>query len=86
MSPTPAAAAVPIQPPLTRPESPTQAQTWDKVASRYRAAGWCDQCAAQAAWGHQCGFTQIHPPCPTCRGRALPDQHDAPRARRWAGS
>ena len=71
------------QPPIRRPETQRQAQTWDQVASRYRAAGFCDRCAAQAAWGHQAGFSRVHPICTGCRGRQLPDRHDVPHARRW---
>lgn len=48
------------------PESPAQAATWLKVKNRYTQLGLCNGCAGQAAWGHQCGFALIHPPCPDC--------------------
>lgn len=48
------------------PETKQQAQTWDLVKRNYRAAGLCHRCAAQAAWGHQCGFSVIEPPCAWC--------------------
>lgn len=48
------------------PETPGQAQAWERVRGRYERAGLCARCAAQAAWGHQCGFATIAPPCPAC--------------------
>lgn len=49
-----------------RPETLQQARTWERTKGRYLAAGLCHACAAQAAWGHQCGFTGIKPPCAAC--------------------
>ena len=48
------------------PESRSQAETWDRTRNRYAAVGLCDRCAAQAAWGHQLGFTEVHAPCEGC--------------------
>lgn len=48
------------------PETIAQAQTWQTVKNRYIQLGLCEGCAAQAAWGHQCGFAAINPPCPRC--------------------
>ena len=49
-----------------RPESIGQAKAFDTRAGVYRAAGLCDACAAQAAFGHQLSFAQVRPPCPHC--------------------
>lgn len=62
------------QPPRERPETPRQAQHWETVKNRYLQAGLCRRCAAQAAWGHQCGFRLIHPPCQVCRAIKLPTE------------
>jgi len=51
------------------PESMRQAQRWDVIKLRYKDAGLCDRCAAQAAWGHQDnagGWNDLHPPCDRC--------------------
>lgn len=50
-----------------RPETPSQAATWERVQLNARVAGLCDACAAQFAWGAQLGFTNVHPPCKACR-------------------
>lgn len=60
------------RPPRERPETMIQARTWEVVKNRYLRAGLCLRCAAQAAWGHQCGFRLIHPPCEVCRALELP--------------
>ncbi len=70
--------------PLRRAETQDQALHLDRNASDYRRAGYCDPCSAQAAWGHQCGFSLVRPPCDACRGLPLPDRHDHPRAQRWS--
>lgn len=61
-----------------KPETPGQARAWQKNKKRYLQAGLCHTCAAQAAWGHQVGFSfrssrewpeqdrKIKPPCPEC--------------------
>lgn len=69
------------------PESMRQARTWENVKNRYLVAGLCARCASQLAWGHECGFTTIAPPCDICQCMTLPafnwfDVH-ADRARKW---
>lgn len=32
----------------------------------YGKAGLCRMCSAQAAYGHQLGFSRVHPPCRSC--------------------
>lgn len=56
------------------PESRRQAQRWEQCKRRYLAVLGCHRCAAQAAWGAQCGFSVVHPPCVSCRVKvaALP--------------
>jgi hypothetical protein len=49
------------------PESLSQAQHCDRNKVRYLTAGLCHTCSAQAAWGHQLGFSQIKDPCSQCR-------------------
>jgi hypothetical protein len=49
------------------PETLGQARTWERVKSNYVAAGLCTACASQAAYGHQLGFSRVHPPCLDCR-------------------
>jgi hypothetical protein len=73
------------------PETPRQAVEWETAKRRYLGLGLCLRCASQAAWGHQCGFSQIHPPCDDCRGTALPTDdywfaNRSERAARWLGS
>jgi hypothetical protein len=74
------------QPKVRRPVPETlyQAQHWDRAKSEYVALGWCQQCAAQAAWGHQLGFSNIHDPCPDCTELPVPDRRGGERAARWA--
>jgi hypothetical protein len=48
------------------PESATQAATWQTTTTRYIALGLCPRCAAQAAYGHQLGFSRVEPPCADC--------------------
>lgn len=51
-----------------KPETLSQAQTWERRNNQYLAAGLCHRCASQAAWGHQLGFGRLeHSPCATCR-------------------
>ena len=49
-----------------KPETIHQARDWDRYKNTYLAGGLCHRCSAQAAWGHQCGFTLIRPPCEEC--------------------
>lgn len=69
-----------------KPETARQAQTWENTKNKYVAAGLCNGCAGQAAYGHQMGFHRIHPPCGSCRGRTVPpelvDRH-GDRGARW---
>ena len=51
---------------MKRPETLSQARTWQRQRDRYGAEGLCGMCAAQAAYGHQLGFTHIEPPCSAC--------------------
>ena len=65
------------KPKSERPETLAQAKTWETVKGRYLAAGLCHRCAAQAAWGHQIGFSRLeHAPCQTCAAvvAAMPKQ------------
>lgn len=49
-----------------KPETLAQARRWETTKRRYIGAGLCDKCAAQAAWGHQIGFSRINAPCADC--------------------
>lgn len=49
-----------------RPESQGEAETFHSTASHYRRIGLCDVCSAQAAFGHQLGFSLVDPPCLGC--------------------
>lgn len=51
---------------LRKNETLSQARTFDVVNTKYREAGLCATCEAQAAYGHQCGFSYIHTPCGSC--------------------
>lgn len=46
---------------LFKPETVRQARTFDTYANRYQSVGLCDYCAAQAAFGHQHGFSVVEP-------------------------
>lgn len=48
-------------------ETLAQAQRWEGVKKFALAAGLCDVCAPQLAWGSACGFRDVHPPCEACR-------------------
>lgn len=49
------------------PETTRQSQTWETTANFYEQDGLCRGCAGQAAYGHQLGFSRIHPPCDACQ-------------------
>lgn len=49
------------------PETARQAHTWETVANLYETDGLCRGCAGQAAYGHQLGFSRVHPPCDPCQ-------------------
>ena len=51
---------------LNQPETLAQARRFQSWCGRYRAAGLCNMCAAQAAYGHAHGWRVIEPPCPRC--------------------
>lgn len=51
---------------MAAPETLAQARTWEIVKGNYLADGLCYPCAAQAAWGHQAGWSGIRPPCDDC--------------------
>lgn len=51
-----------------RPETITQAIRWQTVKNHYVTLGLCHVCAAQAANGHQIGFTRINQQCTDCAG------------------
>ena len=53
------------------PETLRQARRWDETAARYRAQGLDPSCAAQLAWGHQVGFSQVHPVCGECATKLM---------------
>jgi hypothetical protein len=48
-------------------ETLRQARLFDAYKRRYVRLGLCYACAAQAAWGHQLGFSLSKPPCPACQ-------------------
>jgi hypothetical protein len=50
-----------------RPETLRQARSFDANKKHYLALGLCGPCAAQAAWGHQIGFSSSRRPCSACQ-------------------
>ena len=52
---------------LRRPETRSQAASWQRMNSQALAHGFCHACSAQHAYGRQHGFRQVRPPCLTCR-------------------
>lgn len=49
------------------PETKSQADEHGRTMRHYIRLGLCNPCAGQAAWGHQNGFSSIHPPCQSCQ-------------------
>ncbi len=49
-----------------RPESLRQAQRWEVHKGEYLRLGLCHPCAGQGAYGRQCGFGSVRPPCGDC--------------------
>lgn len=47
-------------------ETPRQARTFSTMKGHYLTLGLCSPCAAQAAFGHQLGFSRSNPPCDSC--------------------
>ena len=66
-------------------ESSRQATIWESVRASYAASGFCPSCAAQAAYGHQLGFSQVPSVCDSCRGRKATWRRAGDGARRWTG-
>jgi hypothetical protein len=50
----------------TKPETLSQAQTWQRVCRLAEGAGLCTRCASQVAWGSQGGFSSVREPCAAC--------------------
>lgn len=50
----------------SRPETQGEAEAFHFTANHYRHLGLCHTCAAQAAYGHQLGFSLIDSPCRVC--------------------
>lgn len=49
------------------PETPRQAERCDRTSRFAHDVGeLCWACSAQLAWGHACGFTEVHSPCADC--------------------
>lgn len=65
------------------PETLTQAKVYDRKVRRYRNAGLCETCAAQAAWGHAIGFQKIHDPCKRCAPIVALFDTPGPRGSKW---
>jgi hypothetical protein len=63
------------------PESQRQAQRWEHCKGRYLSVLGCHGCAAQAAWGAQCGFSVVQRPCESCR--PLVDALPIPAVNAW---
>jgi hypothetical protein len=55
-----------------KPETIRQAKRWDVWCDEYADTGFCPVCSAQAAWGHQLGFTQVRAVCSVCTGMTPP--------------
>lgn len=67
--------------PHDAPETIWQAGTFDSIKRRYVRLGLCSACAAQAAWGHQLGFSRSNPPCQECQ--PLVDTFPVKKPNRW---
>lgn len=52
--------------PAPKPETMSQAQTWQRVCQLAENAGLCPRCASQFAWGVQGGFATVKDPCAAC--------------------
>lgn len=69
---------------MSGPETPGQVAAWEQVKSRYLRLGLCHYCAAQAAYGHACGFATVEPPRPGCLPVIQGFEFDAPNGWRKA--
>lgn len=58
------------KPKIQRNETKSECNEWGATKSHYLKHGLCQRGAAQAAYGHQHGFSQIEPPCEECRAVA----------------
>lgn len=55
--------------PAPKPETMSQARTFDRVVRNAEAAGLCSPCAAQLGWAAQAGgggFSSVRQPCAAC--------------------
>lgn len=50
-----------------KPETQAEVRTFETTKNKYLEDGLCDNCAAQAAWGHQNGFKLSWSPCAICK-------------------
>ena len=64
-----------------QPETREAARGWGNRKTNYLNAGLCHACAAQAAYGHQLGFSHVRPPCGACQ--PLVDAFDVPAVNGW---
>lgn len=62
-------------------ETVRQATTFEGVRKHYIRLGLCSRCAAQAAFGHQLGFSRSKSPCPVCQ--PIVDQFPTAKPNRW---
>lgn len=60
------------------PETLGQVREWERTKRRYLAEGLCHRCAANAAYGHQLGFSRVEPPRATCAMLVLSFPVDKP--------
>lgn len=77
-------AAPPVQSPSLAsqpPETPSQAQEWQRAYGWYDRAGLCPRCSAQGAWGVQLGYSNVKPPCNPCA--VIVDEFPAERSNGW---
>jgi hypothetical protein len=49
-----------------KPETMSQAKSWQRVCRLAEEAGLCPRCATQLAWGAQRGFASVREPCAAC--------------------
>lgn len=65
-----------------RVETLRQTQTFDTNKRHYKGLGLCHPCAAQAAWGHQLGFSRVtKQPCHECQ--PIVDRFPRARPGKW---
>lgn len=67
-----------------RAETLRQARTFDSNKKHYAGLGLCSPCAAQAAWGHQVGFSGSKPPCQKCQ--PIVDTFPVVKGGKWRSS